>query len=209
MSLLEPTNFQSTSSGLDLCESISLEAEDLLTSYSKKSLILEIFEKSSQGLFLLNQFSKIIYANRKGIKILLDMGYSELEDDQIPEIIEHIHNSSVGRRNLDSGHQISVLARFCINPSVCFDVQTRWLNISENQSEYLLFIIEEHNQLIKHSIADEAEKYGLTPRETEVWLLYKMHHSYREIASRLGIAINTVKKHMKNIFLKQQHHSKK
>ncbi|MUG91303.1 winged helix-turn-helix transcriptional regulator [Scytonema sp. UIC 10036] len=46
--------------------------------------------------------------------------------------------------------------------------------------------------------------YGLTPREAEIWFLYRSRCSYKEIAERLYISVNTVKKHMKNIHSKQQ-----
>jgi len=49
----------------------------------------------------------------------------------------------------------------------------------------------------------EIEKYGLTPRESEVWLLYRANYSRKEIAAELFISIDTVKKHLKNIKTKQ------
>lgn len=50
----------------------------------------------------------------------------------------------------------------------------------------------------------EAQRYGLTRRETEVWLLKRANLSHKAIAAKLHIAIDTVKKHLKNIRAKQQ-----
>jgi DNA-binding CsgD family transcriptional regulator len=48
----------------------------------------------------------------------------------------------------------------------------------------------------------EAQEWRLTPRETEVWLLRRSGYTSIGIASQLGITINTVKKHFKNIYRK-------
>lgn len=50
----------------------------------------------------------------------------------------------------------------------------------------------------------QAEHYGLTSREAEVWLLRQANYSCREIAAELYISLNTVKKHMKNIHAKRE-----
>jgi DNA-binding CsgD family transcriptional regulator len=54
------------------------------------------------------------------------------------------------------------------------------------------------------AIAEDAKQYNLTPRETEVWYLKQTNYSYKQIAATLYISVNTVKKHMKNIYFKQQ-----
>lgn len=51
-------------------------------------------------------------------------------------------------------------------------------------------------------IQADVQKYGLTCREAEVWFLHRNKYSYKEIADKLFVTINTVKKHMKNIYAK-------
>jgi DNA-binding CsgD family transcriptional regulator len=50
----------------------------------------------------------------------------------------------------------------------------------------------------------EVDKYGLTPREAEVWLLRRAKYALKEIATELSISLNTVKKHIKNIHAKRE-----
>jgi DNA-binding CsgD family transcriptional regulator len=50
----------------------------------------------------------------------------------------------------------------------------------------------------------EAQYFGLTPRESEVWDLRNQGRSRREIADHLYISIDTVKKHLANIQIKRQ-----
>ena len=57
----------------------------------------------------------------------------------------------------------------------------------------------------RHYLAlTEADRYGLTPREAEVWLLRRANRPCKEIAVDLRISLNTVKKHMKSILAKQK-----
>ncbi len=51
-------------------------------------------------------------------------------------------------------------------------------------------------------IQADVQKYGLTSREAAVWFFRQSNYSYKEIANKLFISVNTVKKHMKNIYAK-------
>jgi DNA-binding CsgD family transcriptional regulator len=77
------------------------------------------------------------------------------------------------------------------------------LVLEENAHPYLLVTIEDRNQSTQNLAIADAKKYGLTRRETEIWLLRRANYSYKEIADKLCISINTVKKHLKNIHIKQ------
>ncbi|MEO0540804.1 MAG: LuxR C-terminal-related transcriptional regulator [Cyanobacteria bacterium P01_A01_bin.105] len=50
----------------------------------------------------------------------------------------------------------------------------------------------------------EANRYGLTEREAEVWLLRQRHLSYQQIGQELFISPHTVKKHLRNVSAKRQ-----
>jgi DNA-binding CsgD family transcriptional regulator len=67
-----------------------------------------------------------------------------------------------------------------------------------------LVTIEDRQQSTHNAALTDVKKYGLTPREAEIWLLRRANYSYKEIADRLFITLNTVKKHMKNIYAKQE-----
>jgi DNA-binding CsgD family transcriptional regulator len=53
-------------------------------------------------------------------------------------------------------------------------------------------------------VSEESQKYGLTCREQEIWLLHRANYTYKQIALELCITPNTVKKHMKSIYSKQK-----
>jgi DNA-binding CsgD family transcriptional regulator len=49
---------------------------------------------------------------------------------------------------------------------------------------------------------EEVQRYGLSVREGEVWVLHRKGYTYKDIAQKLNITPNTVKKHMKSILIK-------
>lgn len=93
-----------------------------------------------------------------------------------------------------------------LNGSIYLRVRVRWLetdfvaSCSESQpSGYLLITLEERDRSLS-----KIHQYNLSDREKEVLKLRLQGYSYCEIASKLYITINTVKKHTKNIRAKQR-----
>jgi DNA-binding CsgD family transcriptional regulator len=62
--------------------------------------------------------------------------------------------------------------------------------------------MEDESALRELAIA-EAQAWGLTDRETEVWILRRCQFTRLEMANRLGIQYATVVKHIKNIYVKK------
>lgn len=87
---------------------------------------------------------------------------------------------------------------------VAFHVQVQWLQLEIVEEPCLLLTVTDQYQSLKNIALNEAQNYGLTGREKEIWLLYRANYTYKQIASELGITPNTVKKHMKNIHVKQK-----
>jgi len=75
--------------------------------------------------------------------------------------------------------------------------------VSENES-FLLLSIQDLHQLAQKIVIEEAQKYGLTLREKEIWLLHRANKTCKQIAIQLGITTNTVKKHLASIRVKQR-----
>jgi DNA-binding CsgD family transcriptional regulator len=83
-------------------------------------------------------------------------------------------------------------------------IRVRSLKLSAKARPYLLVILEDRYQSTQNVAISEADRYGLTPREADVWLLRRTNHSFKDIAAELHISLNTVKKHMKNIQAKRE-----
>ncbi|WP_161635067.1 helix-turn-helix transcriptional regulator [Leptolyngbya sp. Heron Island J] len=83
-----------------------------------------------------------------------------------------------------------------------FYLNVEWIDLTDQPTKCMLVTIEDLTQIAQHRATADAYRYDLTERETEVWTLYLQGLSYREVSDELIIALNTVKKHMKNIFRK-------
>jgi WD40 repeat protein len=98
-----------------------------------------------------------------------------------------------------NGHRGRVL-------SVCFSPDNQCIATTGDDGIVRLWQIEELDELLSRGwewLEDYLpQKHGLTPREQDIWLLYRTNYSYKQIANELNISLNTVKKHMKNIYAK-------
>lgn len=83
-------------------------------------------------------------------------------------------------------------------------VRVQWMELDAADDPCLLITLEDKFQSAKRMAIAERQRYGLTAREFEVWLLRRADYTYKEIAAQLFIAVDTVKKHMKSIHAKQQ-----
>lgn len=87
--------------------------------------------------------------------------------------------------------------------AVAIRIRAWWLASSVDQQSHLLVTLEDQHQVTENRAKMEARKYGLTDRETQVWLLRRAGYSYKAIAAELYIAEDTVKKHIKSIHAKR------
>ncbi|MEM9944913.1 MAG: LuxR C-terminal-related transcriptional regulator [Cyanobacteria bacterium P01_D01_bin.36] len=78
------------------------------------------------------------------------------------------------------------------------------VSIAGRPNPCILVRLEDSTQIAgQRALCDEC-RYGLTPRETEVWELYLQGLSYRQVGERLVIEISTVRKHMKSVYSKRR-----
>lgn len=83
-------------------------------------------------------------------------------------------------------------------------IRARWVQMNTFNDAQLLVMLEDRRQSFRDRVLAEARAYHLTVRETDVWLLRRSHHSYKAIAAKLHISLDTVKKHLKSIYAKRE-----
>jgi DNA-binding CsgD family transcriptional regulator len=86
---------------------------------------------------------------------------------------------------------------------VVIRIRAWWLAADLADPPHLYVTLEDQHQTVEYRARAEARRYGLTERETQVWLLKRSGYSYKAIAAELHIAEDTVKKHMKSIYNKR------
>ena len=171
--------------------------------------VFDLFNDYMQGILVLSRTGDIMYVNKPGQIVLEEMNGAQADYPCLPREIRHLFQFQSNISHHFPHQNWSVTTKISTNTYDFFDIQTRWIHVRSSDSDCLLFVMEDTNQRIQEIVIKEARHYGLTPRETDVWLLHKSHYTYKQIAKRLNIMPNTVKKHMKNILTKQRLASEK
>ena len=156
------------------------------------------------GILVLTDQGQIVYANRNGIRVLNQLNQVEENIRQVPQEIWHICQSLIQSKHLFPNQHWLIQSDILIGHSTVLNIRARWLDMEVFDSPCLLLIMEDRQQAIQNIAREEAEQFGLTPREKEVWLLHRNNYTYKQIARALEITPNTVKKHMRSIHVKQK-----
>lgn len=163
-----------------------------------------VLEGFIDGVLILNQQQEIVHANDCARRICQKMSRFGSSVNSIPQEIWRVCESLIESRELFNENKLTIESEINLDNSAIFRIRARWLELDESEQPYLLVTLEDRLQSTKNAALTDVKKYGLTHREAQVWLLRQAKHSYKEIAAQLYITINTVKKHMKNIYAKQQ-----
>ena len=158
-------------------------------------LMQAVIESFVDGIFILTTQGELVHANERARCIC---------QGKIPSEIRRICQSLSESRQLFPSQSISIESEIKTESQAKIRVRARWLEANETNNDYLIVTLEDRKQTNQSMAISEAKKYALTEREAQVWLLRRANYSYQEIAEELYITINTVKKHLKNIYAKQQ-----
>jgi DNA-binding CsgD family transcriptional regulator len=162
-------------------------------------LLQAVIESFVDGILILSRNGDLLHANDSARSTCHEL--SQKSSDTVPEEIWQICESFIESRQLFPGENIFMEYEL-ENTRIKLRIRVRWLSRDDKQ-KFLLVTLEDFNQSTQSIAIADAKKYGLTHREAEVWLLRRANLSYKEIAEKLFITINTVKKHLKNIYAKQ------
>lgn len=164
----------------------------------------EVIENLIDGILILTEQKTLIYANDCAKRILRQLNQSSTSISLIPREIWHVCQALIDSRHLFPNQYWLIESKIFVDSSVVFNVRARWLKLETVERPCLLLSIQDQYQYIKDIAIEESQKFGLTSREKEIWLLHRANYTYKQVASELCITPNTVKKHMKNIYVKQK-----
>lgn len=156
------------------------------------------------GILILNQDGQCIESNRLGREICDRIAPNTLNSQQTPPEIWTACQILIESRRDFPKHLVTAESELRLKPSHDhFRIRARWLNTGQKADPHILVILENQKHSKQNLAVTEAIRYGLSPREADVWTLHRIGYTYQEIAVELHIALNTVKKHMKNTYAKQ------
>ena len=183
---------------------INLQPNSRLNAEKENTINLfhELTENSNEGILILTNKKESIYKNQQAQIIFSQLNKGKKTDD-IPQEIWHICQSLIESGCLFPNQHWMIESQIFTGELVAIRIRVRWLKLDEIEHPCILVTIEDVYQPIQNIAIAEAEKYRLTPREKDVWLLYRANYTYKQIAAELCITLNTVKKHMKSIYSKQ------
>ncbi|MDF5708944.1 MAG: helix-turn-helix transcriptional regulator [Nostoc sp. S4] len=167
----------------------------------KINFLQEVIEILENGILIISIAGELIYANTSGYDFCYQINQGIFELNCISPIIWSLCQTLINNQRMYPEKNVVISDQIVIDKFKKFRICVKSLNLKKN-TDYLLVIIDNHYQTFEKTELTEIHKYDFTPREDQIWRLYRAKFTYKEIAIQLHITINTVKKHMKNIHLK-------
>lgn len=160
------------------------------------------------GILILTEDGRCVESNRLGREICDRIAQDYPCKDHLPTEVWEVCRILIQSRQHFPNHlgvaESEVKLRNSYN---YFRMRAQWIRLGHTPDPHILIILENQTHSKQNLAITEAIKYGFSPREADVWELHRIGYSYQEISARLHIAINTVKKHMKNTYAKQNPNS--
>jgi len=186
-----------------VAEPQQLDSIDLHDS-KRADFLQEVIEGLEDGILILSQAGEVVHTNASAHRLCCQFNQDNCNENFVPQVIWELCESLLSGRYLFSDKLIILSDEIVLDKSNVFRVRVRLLDLDGFEVPCLLVTIENQYESLKSLAITEVKKFDLTPREAEIWFLYRNNYSYKEIATKLYITINTVKKHMKNIHTKRQ-----
>ncbi|MGA7934520.1 MAG: LuxR C-terminal-related transcriptional regulator [Kovacikia sp.] len=171
-------------------------------SESPDAFLQAVLEGFVDGIIVLTDRQEVLYTNATAQAICAQL-LKGARKVSLPIEIQRACEALVESRELYGDRPVTIESEMS-TPATQFRVRAQWLPFELVKRPCVLLRLQDQNQTTQGLASTEAQRWNLTPRETEVWLLRRAAYTYKEIAAELYIAPDTVKKHLRNIHLKRQ-----
>lgn len=168
------------------------------------TLMQGVLEGLTDGVLILSEQGEWIYHNYYAHCICQTLNQGQPLLNQVPEVVWRNCQALIDSRELYPAQPVVIESEVALSRSQVYRIRARWLVLEDSQRPYLMVVLEDRCQALQNQAMAESILYELTPRQAEVWLLYRAGFSYQQIANELYITLNTVKRHLKDIRLKQK-----
>ena len=186
---------------------ITTIALDRTSAVDASSLLGALLEALPKGLIVLSQERAIVYWNQAARRLCQKLSETQRYWSLLPTVVTELCGQM---GEAETAHEPALLDYQ--TPDCCsFRLTACWLldgmgdevNLAHHPQIHRLITIEDKDEVLRQDIQLEQQKFHLTNREAEVWLLLKREYSYQAIATALHISLNTVKTHIRNIHAKR------
>jgi DNA-binding CsgD family transcriptional regulator len=179
--------------------------------------LLSVLEGLVDGILILRSTGDVVYANTTAQEICHHLVQADLTEPAksldlpypLPSQIWTICQTLIQHQDLWDDRPLILESELVLTVAGSsaqqrYRVRVQWLQMDDDAERCLMVRLEDQHQSWQSLAIAEVQKYGLTPREAEVWQLRRSNLSRKEIAAQLHITLDTVKKHLCNIQLKRQ-----
>ena len=185
---------------------MNLEKSNAPSQYPQEALFRGILESYVDGILILTERGEWVQANDYAHCVCsrLMQPQSSAQSKRIPQPIWRVCEGLIESQSIESDQPVIIESEIANAQFPALRIRARWFKFNASERPCLLVILEDRRQSTQYLALTEADQYGLTPRESEIWLLRRANRTCKEIADELFISLNTVKKHIKNILAKQK-----
>ncbi len=183
-----------------------LEADMPLESLESDELWSHLVESMPEGVIVVSQTVRPIYTNSKAKRLCQQLNSEEGQSASLLDVV-----AEVCRRLLKAEPQHKFLiAEYQGLQGRSVRLRASWLSTNtprpglKNNEPHILVLLEDCYETLKENLWIDRQKYDLTDREAEIWMLLRQEYTYQEIAEILQISLNTVKTHVKNVYAKRR-----
>jgi DNA-binding CsgD family transcriptional regulator len=198
-----PTAHRIAIAASDSAPQTPLEPPLELTAYPQSNLLRSVVESWIDGILILTDQGQWVEANEAARQICHQLSQSQSHATLVPETIWKICQELIHSRQAYP-HRPVILESEIAVAELVLRVRVRWFAAEETDRPYLMVILEDRLQSNLQRAIAEVDQFHLSPREAEVWLLYRTEYSYKAIAQALYISLDTVKKHLRSARAKQR-----
>ncbi|MGF1513459.1 MAG: helix-turn-helix transcriptional regulator [Elainellaceae cyanobacterium] len=169
-----------------------------------RTLLQEVVEGLPDGFLILTKEGGIVGSNSRARAICRRLSDPLSPINDVPRVIWRLCMPLMREPQPAQAMQIEGAAGR--TKAALVRVRARWLQ--PDKRDRILVLLEDKYQSAQQRALAEGARFGLTDRESEVFLYWCINYTYEEIALELHITVNTVKKHIKSINLKRDAYPK-
>lgn len=171
---------------------------------SEKAFFKSIIESFLDGILILTEQGELVESNELAQEICLQLTSIKSRPNAAPKEIWTVCQTLLESSSSRLQQTAVIESEITTNKAIALRIRVQWLPLNALSRPCLLVILENRSQSLQNLAISEVDQYRLTPREAQVWLLLRANYTRKEIAAKLYISLNTVKKHLKNIQAKRK-----
>jgi DNA-binding CsgD family transcriptional regulator len=172
------------------------------TSHGPSEFLLAILEGFLDGILVLTDRKQLLYINNTARRLCQRL-LTKNAGTSVPPAIWQMCESLMANQHVYP-EKLMVMESEVEHEEKRLRIRVQSLLLDGVDRPCLIVRLQDQQQVVQTMAIAEAQKWQLTERESQVWLLRRAGSRRKQIAAELYISEDTVKKHLGNINAKRQ-----